>query len=67
MKKIFFAGVFALTTTAAVAGGMNKPVMEPVIVAPEIIIEKAEESSGSDEWVGVLLTFLAIVVVGIGG
>lgn len=62
MKPLFVVGILALTTSAALAGGLHDPV-----VTPEVVFEAAAETAGSDEWVGVLMTFLTIILLGVGG
>jgi len=62
MKNIILAGAISMVAGAALAGGYSEPVM-----APEIVIESAVESAGSDAWVGVLMTFITIVMLGVGG
>lgn len=62
MKNILLAGAFAITATTSWAGGVSEPIMEA-----EIVMEEAVASAGSDEWVGVALTFLTIVMLGMGG
>lgn len=54
MKRIFFGIVFSCLASAAMAGGMTEPVMEPAVVEAETA------SSGGDNWVGLLM--LALVV-----
>ncbi len=61
MKKIFVALLFTAAAGAAVAGGYSDP-----IVVPDVVQADAVESAGSDEWVGVLMVFLTIVLVGLG-
>ena len=65
MKTLLLAGAFAFSTTAALAGGLHTPKGEATVVPPEIVMKDTVES-GSDEWVGVLLTFLTIVLLGVG-
>ncbi|MDJ0629791.1 MAG: hypothetical protein QNJ44_16145 [Rhodobacter sp.] len=61
MKKVLLAAAFSLAATGVFAGSYGEPVMEP-----EIIIEETVASSGSDEWVGVMMAFLTIVLLGVG-
>ena len=61
MKKVLFAAALSLAASNALAGSYGEPVMEP-----EIIIEETAASSGSDEWVGVMMVFLTIVLLGVG-
>jgi len=61
MKPILLAGTFAVCAGAAFAGGLHDPV-----VAPQVVHDAAVASAGSDEWVGVLLTFLTIILLGVG-
>lgn len=63
MKNLICAAALSLTASAALAGGMNEPAME-VNVSAETIA--AEAAAGSDDWAGVLIAFLTIVVVGVG-
>ncbi len=67
MKNIILAGVISVMASSAFAGGYSAPTMEGPVMAPEIVVESAVESSGNDEWVGVLMTFITIVVLGFGG
>jgi len=62
MKNILLAGAFAVAATTSWAGNVSEPIMEA-----EIVMEEAVAAGGSDEWVGVLLTFLTIIVLGVGG
>ncbi|KMW59716.1 hypothetical protein AIOL_004699 [Candidatus Rhodobacter oscarellae] len=62
MKKLILTGAFALLATSAFSGGLHDPV-----VAPDVVVVDAVESAGSDEWVGVLMTFLTIIYLGVGG
>ncbi len=61
MKKIFVALLFTAAAGAAVAGGYSDP-----IVVPDVVHADAVESAGSDDWVGVLMVFLTIVLLGVG-
>ena len=61
MKKLLFAITLTVLATNVQAGGYKEPKMEP-----EIVIEETAASSGSDDWVGVLMTFLTIVLLGVG-
>ncbi|MCX7888957.1 MAG: hypothetical protein N2422_04400 [Rhodobacteraceae bacterium] len=56
--RVFLAGLLALSglSTAAVAGGMAEPVMEPETVA------EAAATSGRDDWVVPLLLLVLIAV-----
>ncbi|MGG7644094.1 hypothetical protein ACQ5SP_04690 [Rhodovulum sp. YNF3179] len=56
MKKLIAAGAcaFALSATAATAGNMAEPVMEP-----EVIVEDTATSDG-----GILVPLLAIILIG---
>lgn len=58
MQKILLAGAFALTATAAVAGNLNEPVLEPVITP--VIIEEETSSAGN----GWLVPVLALLFFG---
>jgi len=62
MKKLFVALLFTAAASAAVAGGYSDP-----IVTPDVVHVDAVESAGSDAWVGVLMVFLTIVLLGVGG
>ncbi len=62
MKKIFVALLFTAVAGAAVAGGYHDP-----IVVPDVVHADAVETAGSDDWVGVLMVFLTIVLLGVGG
>ena len=61
MKKIFVALLFTAAAGAAVAGGYSDP-----IVVPDVVHTDAVETARSGDWVGVLMVFLTIVLVGIG-
>ncbi|MCP3968989.1 MAG: hypothetical protein GY717_01440 [Rhodobacteraceae bacterium] len=65
MKNTILAGVIVLVAGAASAGGYSDPVVE-TYVAPQIIETETVRSSGSDEWAGIMLAFLTIVVLGAG-
>ena len=66
MKNILFAGAFALAAFGANAGGYDDPIVTPPVVSADVVMDDAVESAGSDEWVGVLMTFLTLIVVGLG-
>ena len=66
MKSLLLAGAFALSTTAAFAGGLHAPKSDPIVVPPEVVVKDTEANAGDHEWVGVLMTFLTIVVMGTG-
>ena len=66
MKRILLATAFAFSATAALAGGLNKPTYEATVVPPKMV-EKAAVEASDDEWVLALMTFLTIVVLGVGG
>ena len=66
MKKLLLAGAFAFAATTATAGSLGDPVVTPTVTYDTVATD-AVDSAGSDEWVGVLLTFLTIVVLGVGG
>ena len=53
MKKFLLAGAFAVVATTAFAGGLSEPQIEF-----EVIENAAVASSGSDEWVLILMTVL---------
>ncbi|MDJ0827085.1 MAG: hypothetical protein QNJ16_16450 [Rhodobacter sp.] len=61
MKNVLFAAAISLAATSAHAGSYGAPVIEP-----EVIIEETAASSSNDDWVGVMMAFLTIVVIGIG-
>lgn len=65
MKKIILASALMLTAGAAIAGGLHDPIVEPMVVAPEVV-EQAAKEHFADEWVLALMTFLTIVVLGLG-
>lgn len=59
--KFLYAGALSLALAgAAVAGGMNEPVMEPVIT-PDVI-EQDTASSGSQE---ILIPLTALLLLGV--
>ena len=62
MKTVVLAAVIAITSGAALAGGLSDPV-----VAPEVVMQDTVQSAGNDDWAGVLVTFLTIVLLGVGG
>ena len=65
MKNVLLAGAFALASTSAFAGGYNDPKVEPTIDYG-LIEDAAVESANDDQWVGVLMTFLTLIVIGVG-
>jgi len=66
MKNLLLASAMVFATSSAFAGGLTEPVYEPTVMAPTIIEEAAIESANDDQWVGVFMTFLTIVVLGLG-
>ena len=62
MKKIFVALLFTAVAGSALAAGYSDP-----IVTPHVVHVDAVETAGSDDWVGVLMVFLTIVLLGVGG
>jgi len=54
MKSIALAAALSIAATAAFAGGMNQPVMEPVVVE-----QQASSSSGG----GVILPLVILLVL----
>ena len=58
MKQTLLAGAVILAAGAAFAGGYSEPVVEP-----EVVMEDAVASAGSDEWV---LAMLVILTIGLG-
>ncbi|MDQ7080328.1 MAG: hypothetical protein Q9M41_06635 [Paracoccaceae bacterium] len=57
MKSIALAAALSIAATAAFAGGMNQPVMEPVVVE-----QQASSSSGG----GVILPLIILLVLAAG-
>ena len=62
MRSAILTGAFTLMAAAAFAGSP-----EVGVVDPDVISAAALDSSANDNWVGVLLTFITIVMIGIGG
>jgi hypothetical protein len=62
MKKLLLAGsIFLMAGAAAYAGNLSDP-----IVTPDVVMDAAIETAGDDSWVGVLMVFLTIVLLGVG-
>lgn len=57
MKQVYHAAAFVLLAGPALAGGMAEPVMAPTV------IEEGAASSGSDDWVGILMLIAVIGAV----
>ncbi len=57
MKSIALAAALSIAATAAFAGGMNQPVMEPVVVE-----QQASSSSGG----GIILPLIVLLVLAAG-
>jgi hypothetical protein len=48
MKKIFAGlALAAMMTTSVLAGGLDAPVEDEAVMAPEVIVEESSASSGS--------------------
>ncbi len=58
MKKVALAAALSLAATSAFAGGMAQPTMEPMVMAPEVIVE---ETTGTGGGIVVPLLVLALV------
>ncbi len=61
MRFVVLTGMIALMTSAAIAGSPETATMDPDVISVAAV------ESGNDNWVGVLMTFVTIVWVGIGG
>lgn len=59
MKKLALAALFATAGTAAVAGGLAAPVLEPTI-QPEVIVEQARAAAG-----GILIPILLLAAAAV--
>lgn len=62
MKKLLLTGAFCVAATGVFAGGLSDPIVAPMI-GPDIIVNDAVESAGSDEWI---LALLVILTIGLG-
>jgi len=59
MKKLVIAAALAVAGTAAIAGGMDAPVME----AP-VVVEAAEAASSAGGWLIPLILLALIIAAG---
>ena len=55
MKKLVLILALVGSAGPVVAGGLGEPAMDPAVVAEDVA------SSGSDNWVGVMMSLLVLV------
>lgn len=63
-KSLILAGVFAIATTSAFAGGFSQPVIEPMIQQPMMPAETVQQNSSSSS-AGVIVPILLLVALAV--
>ncbi len=61
-KSVILAGVFALATSSAFAGGFSQPIVEPMIQEPVMPAEVVQQNTSSSS-AGVVIPVILVVAL----